>query len=102
MSDNRAEIDARARLLVKRRGEPVLGDRGLAIRIGIFYIRVKPDDLLYINDQAHRNAPTVFSQREVDSTGTYHGWKDGGYENYADSLLYVLRQATVLEDLADV
>jgi hypothetical protein len=102
MSEVKLEIAARARKLVERRGEPVIGDRGRAIRLGIFYIRVKEDDELYINDSAHRNAPTVFSQDRVNTTGVYHGWEDGGYEHYADRLLSALRRATVLEDLADV
>jgi hypothetical protein len=103
MSDHRFEIAARARLLIKRHGEPVIARAGRSLRLGIFYIRVENTGFLYINDQAHQNAPTVFIQRELDSTGTYHGWDPaGGYENYADRLISLLRQATILDELADV
>lgn len=101
MPDNRREIAARSRRLIAAHGKSnvsaVSGKvTGHYYWLGQFYMRVQPDDELYINDMNHRLGNTIFSQREIDSTGAFH---DFAYER---RLLSILRQATVLEDLASI
>ena len=105
MSDNRMEIATRARRLIETRGKAVKSTvsgeiTGHAITLGGFYMRVRAGLLdpgeLYINDMDDRLGATVFSQREVDSTGAFHNFDN------EDRLLSVLREVMILDDLANV
>lgn len=93
------EIARRARQLVDKRGREVNSiytnkKSARDIRIDGYYIRVRVDDELYVNDLRDRLGQTVFSQDSVYDPPMCR-------PEHLDRLLAALREATVLDELAE-
>jgi len=99
---NRQEVAARARRLIEARGSPnksqITGEvTSHDYRLGKFYMRVRTETTeLYVNNMSDALGTTIFSQREVDSTGAWHDFA------CEQELLSALRQAMILDELANL
>jgi len=101
VTDTRKEVAARARRLIATSGRSVANNVTSSVihreyRLGCYYMRVRLDRELIIDDVMGTWHVTVFSQRDLDTTGAWHDY------DHEHELLTALRQAMILDDLASI